>query len=478
MLDILDWVKSFDINEKPWLMLGKGPSLGKLENIGIDDFQVCTLNHVIREVPAKLAHIIDIDVVFDCADDIDRNADYLVMPYRPHENNTVSAKTLAEYVAENTLLQKLENEGRLIAYNLSSAKEKVQEKSPVIQVKFFSAEAALDLLATLGARTVRSLGVDGGTAYSGRFEDLNDKTRLNNGHETFDIQFRGIARTIREKNITYGPLHNQVPVRVFVGTDAAQMAGVKVLEYSIKKYASLSVEVVPIDDQKIPVPKDPKQRSRTGFSFSRLHIPELCNYRGKAIYMDADMLVFKDIAELWNTSFDGAHVLYSELEGKDGKRIPQNSVMLMDCSKLDWNVADIIQGFDEERWDYHDIMYHMCIVPPSKKRAGLPFEWNSLEHYEAGKTRLIHYTDMPTQPWVCGDNKNGELWYKVAREAVEDGFISLDWLREEIAQGHVSPLLLNWLGLEKSTPSDQAANDWVPPYKRFSKMKNSATKAA
>ena len=45
--------------------------------------------------------------------------------------------------------------------------------------------------------------------------------------------------------------------------------------------------------------------SRTGFSFSRFRIPQLCNWTGRGIYLDADMLVFTDIARLWQTDMQG-----------------------------------------------------------------------------------------------------------------------------------------------------------------------------
>jgi lipopolysaccharide biosynthesis glycosyltransferase len=39
-----------------------------------------------------------------------------------------------------------------------------------------------------------------------------------------------------------------------------------------------------------------------GYSFSgfRWAIPESCNFEGRAIYMDADVIVLCDIAELWS----------------------------------------------------------------------------------------------------------------------------------------------------------------------------------
>lgn len=464
MKDIIELSGLFDVNEKPWLMIGKGPSFKKISNVEPDEYFVCTLNHTIREVKADIAHIIDIEVITDCDEEIYKNARYLVVPYHPHVKCSRSNKTINDFVNEIPILKKIEEEGRLVWYNLSSSKQ--HGDSPIIEAKFFSAEAALNILAACGVQTVRSLGIDGGSQYSQAFNDLNDKTLLANGHESFDRQFEGIAKTILETGIFYAPLHVQAPIKVFVGTDIAQMAGVKLLEYSIKKHASMSVEVIPIDDREVPIPKDPANRSKTGFSFSRFHIPKLCDYKGKAIYVDADMQVFTDLAKLWNMPFDGADVLYSEQPTANG-RIPQHSVMLLNCSKLDWDVKDIVQGFDEGKYDYKDVMYHFCLVAPSKKKPSLPFEWNSLEVYEEGKTCLIHYTDMPTQPWVSHKNKNGKVWYKCLREAVDCGFISTDYLLSEIEAGHVSPDLPRWIGLPDPENYQELKEKWIPPFKRF-----------
>lgn len=467
-IEFREWAKRQDVNNRPWLLLGKGPSFSKLPQIDLSKFRVCTLNHVIRQVPADIAHVIDIDVVQDCATDIYRNARVLAMPYHPHVDCRPSERSINDFIGELPVLRKLADEGRLVWYNAATSKRKHGD-SPVIEVKFFSAEAALNLLAAIGVRTVRSLGVDGGSSYATAFADLNDKTRLANGHTSFDKQFAGIAKTIRTTGIFYAPLHIQAPVRVFVGSDAAQMAGLKVLEFSIKKFASISVNVQAIDDREIPVPKDPANRSRTGFSFSRFHIPKLCAYRGRAIYLDADMQVFTDILSLWTWDMSDADVLYAE-SGKDGARIPQFSVMLLNCANLDWDVTKIVAGLDSGAFDYRRLMQQLCIVPAERRKPKLPFEWNSLEYYEPGKTCLIHYTDMPTQPWVSNRNKNGQLWYDCCREAIEEGFISKEFLYGEVEKGHVSPELPVWLGLPEPVGFDELRRRWIPPFRRFASM--------
>jgi hypothetical protein len=463
--DITQWARSFDVEKKPWLVLGKGPSYQHVGKVNLSEFWVCSLNHVVREQRVDLAHIIDIDVATDCAQAIDTNAAYLVLPFFPHVNHRPTAKSIVEFANEIPLLRKLSNEGRLVWYNLSTSNKQVGF-SPVITAKFFSAESAVNILAECGVKTIRSLGVDGGNTYANRFDDLKTKTLLANTQTSFDGQFRQIAKTIRTKNIFYAPLHVEAPIRIYVGTDSSQILAARVLEYSIKKHASMSVSVVPLCDVPVPLPKDPKNHPRTGFSFARFIIPSLCSYRGPAIYLDADMLVFADIAKLWAAPLDDADILCAEHPGENG-RVRQYSVMLMNCSTLRWNVEDIVAGLDERKYDYAKLMYEFCIVPADRIAATLPYEWNSLECYEQGKTCLIHYTDMPTQPWVSCNNKHGAVWYQYLREAIREGFIEKALLYHEVERGHVHPDLPQKLGLQPHPDHEQLAKKFVPPYRRF-----------
>jgi len=292
------------------------------------------------------------------------------------------------------------------------------------------------------------------------------KTLLANGHQSFDKQFQGICETIRKSPVLYAPLHVRAPVRVFVGTDEAQMMGVKMLEYSIKRHTPMSVEVVPINDRGLPIPKDPGNRTRSGFSFCRFNIPRLCGYKGRAIYMDADMQVFTDLSQLWTVPMEELDIVYCQQPEERG-RVPQFSVMVMNCANLRWDVRDIIEGLDQGLYTYQDLMNSFCVLSENRRKMTLPFEWNSLEFYEQGKTCLLHYTDMPTQPWVSNKNPNGHLWYKLLNEAVQEGFITLEDLYNEIRQGHVSPELPEWAGLPPPRNIGELLKKWVPPFRRF-----------
>src|SRR6185295_6454402 len=101
-----------------------------------------------------------------------------------------------------------------------------------------------------------------------------------------------------------------------------------------------------------------------------------------------------------------------------------------------------VHGLDEGRYDYDRLMKEMCIEPPGAVRDSLPPDWNSLEEYAPDRTGLIHYTDMPTQPWVSRKNRNGELWVSQLREAMDSGYIKPEEVEQAIAAGYIRPSLL------------------------------------
>lgn len=241
-------------------------------------------------------------------------------------------------------------------------------------------------------------------------------------------------------------------IRIFVGTDRSQLLAVPVLEHSIKRHAQHPVEVYAMLDLPVRQPRDPRERQRTGFSFSRFCIPKLCGYQGKAIYMDADMVVRKDISELWDLSFDGAKVIIQEplndtqsnTEGKSGapkKRIKQCAVMVIDCERTKWDINTIVESIDNREFSYEELFYHLCVLEESEIKFGIPFNWNSLEHFDS-TTANLHYTDVYTQPWSSPFNKNAWVWFEEVRMMLESGALTWDQIQTEIDQGFFRPSLI------------------------------------
>jgi hypothetical protein len=311
----------------------------------------------------------------------------------------------------------------------------------VVRVKFFSAVAALNLLTEAGVRTIRSLGIDGGATYSQEFTDLKDKTLLANRRTSFDRQFEEIARTIATTGIDYAPLDIASPIRVYIGATDSEMLAVKVLEYSIRKHASMTIEAYPLHRSgiKIPLPRDPQRRPRTPFSFQRFLIPALNENRGRAIYLDSDMQVFKDIRALWTLPFKGAELLTVGETSRSGRR-PQFSVMVMNCETLHWDIDEIVRALDDGELTYEQLVYEMCLA--KHIRVDIDPEWNALERFSARETALLHFTDMNTQPWVSQENPLGYLWVGDLLEATDAGAIAMDFVKQEVTAGHVRPSLI------------------------------------
>ena len=245
-------------------------------------------------------------------------------------------------------------------------------------------------------------------------------------------------------------------VKVYVGADRSQLLAVKVLEHSIKRHTQLSVEVRAMVDLPVRVPQDPLNWQRTGFSFSRFCIPELAGYQGKALYLDADMLVFSDIAQLWNTPFEGAKVVIqaeltaeraqtNQKKGAPAKRVKQCAVMLLDCDRLPWKVDNIITSLDAGDYNYEKLMYDLCILEEDEIRYAIPFCWNSMEYYQPAETALIHYTDMATQPWVYAQNEYGHLWLEEVRLMLKTGKLTQAEIEQEVELGYFRPSLLTEL---------------------------------
>lgn len=261
------------------------------------------------------------------------------------------------------------------------------------------------------------------------------------------------------------------PVRIFVASTPTELLSVQVLNFSILETTQNTVEVTPIYTAQRPfsMPQSRENRPRTPFSFQRFLIPELCNFSGCAIYLDADMQVFSDIAELWNQDFCSCDI--QTVQAEDSGRRGQFSVLLMDCDRLDWNIDHIVADLDSGKLNYDALMYEMRVA----KKIGRDIDpaWNSLEHFQPGVTKLLHYTDMNTQPWISTANPLAHLWMSCLRRAVAANFITREHLLSETEKGHIRPSLLPQLdsGIDDTIalPKEirRLDQEYIPPYRRL-----------
>jgi len=110
-------------------------------------------------------------------------------------------------------------------------------------------------------------------------------------------------------------------------------------------------------------------------------------------------------------------------------------------ARLDWKIEDLVAGLDAREYTYAQLLSELCVLDPGDIADTLPDEWNELERYDPNRTKLLHYTVVPTQPWKTDDNPLGELWMSYYRDAVAAGAVPPEEVEALIAAGHVKPSL-------------------------------------
>lgn len=190
-----------DFDDRPWLIAGMGPTFSRWRDFDLSKYNILGLNKVCREIEVEICHIIDFYIVEKIGKHILKNARKLVMPYYPHFGYRPNHRlTLWNLALTRPITKLMQEEGRLYGYNLSTTTFRYG-KSPIIRARYFSAEAAVGLLAHLGVRKIRTLGVDGGTKRAGEFQDHGPVDPRG-----FDLQWRTINSVIETFGLDFSAL--------------------------------------------------------------------------------------------------------------------------------------------------------------------------------------------------------------------------------------------------------------------------------
>lgn len=210
------------------------------------------------------------------------------------------------------------------------------------------------------------------------------------------------------------------PVRIYIGSDIYNIKAERALIYSIRKHASRPVEFHIMS--RFGSDSTWKDWQNTGkwatcFSCFRWAIPAACNFQGKAIYLDSDMIALGDIAEL-NDSDTSKGIATTPSR--------ESSVMVFDCAKFkdipDFQLSTLKANAVKTN-SYYNLL-------KSKGMVGfITQQWNCLDGdgYDANLTKLIHYTKLETQPWHPAPQRFvykphphkhlADLWLKVYEES-------------------------------------------------------------
>jgi mitochondrial fission protein ELM1 len=239
------------------------------------------------------------------------------------------------------------------------------------------------------------------------------------------------------------------PVRIFVGSEPAQLRAERVFVWSIERARD------PRREYRITLMRELPGFTRrgwtTGFTNYRFAIPQLCGGRGVALYNDVDQIYLADPGELFDLPQDGCG--YRAIARDD------TSVMWMDCARM----AEIwtLERAQRER--------KQRLIGRALERDGLhaPLDprWNVRDDERpVAEAKLVHFTTLHTQPWrpfperyVYQEHPVGEVWHALERSADAAGF-------EVHTRKRPSRAYVAWRAAQQLLPPPVGADEEVAGY--------------
>lgn len=221
-------------------------------------------------------------------------------------------------------------------------------------------------------------------------------------------------------------------IRVFLGFDPRETIAFHVASNSIHALSTRPVSIAPLSLSQLRDifnrPRDPKQS--TDFSFTRFLVPFLCGFDGWAMFADCDILILRDIAELWDlrderyavqvVMHNHRPVETTKFLGQEQTRFERknwSSLMLLNnrlCTALTPEYVGSAPGLDLHRFRW---------LESEELIGALPAAWNHLVDYDAASPAsnlaLLHYTKGG--PWFpdCRTSGYADLWWQELGESLK-----------------------------------------------------------
>jgi lipopolysaccharide biosynthesis glycosyltransferase len=212
------------------------------------------------------------------------------------------------------------------------------------------------------------------------------------------------------------------PIPVFVGYDPREAIAYHVCVNSIIRNSSQPVAIVPVALNLFRDYSETHTDGSNHFIYTRFLVPYLCDFTGHAIFIDGDMIVRGDIAELWalrDASKDvqvvkhdyktRMPVKYLGAKNEDYPRKNWSSVILWNCNsfpnrRLTPEFVQHAKGSELHRFSWID----------DDRIDELPPEWNWLpDEYGANPdAKLLHYTLGTPCFQEFADTPQGNEWHR------------------------------------------------------------------
>jgi lipopolysaccharide biosynthesis glycosyltransferase len=228
------------------------------------------------------------------------------------------------------------------------------------------------------------------------------------------------------------------PVTVFISSGEASRIERKVLMYSLRRNSKRDLDIRVFNGthntiEREGCPPEPapmslkvKYQNVTEFSNYRFLVPELCGNLGRAISMDSDTIVLGDIGELFDAEMGDYDFLAKpaaygdKTDGQWGL-----SVALFDCRRTRFALDQYFDEIADGLYNYVDLhqMRPPFLAHHPFKVGRIDARWNEFDRRNKD-TRLIHYTNLYSQPWKFRSHPYGDLWFSYFDEARKAGYIT------------------------------------------------------
>jgi len=214
-------------------------------------------------------------------------------------------------------------------------------------------------------------------------------------------------------------------LNVFIGADSRQPLAYNVLQYSIVSRSSQPVAITPLIIDQLPITR----RGLTEFTYSRFLVPWLCDFKGTALFLDADMVVDGDIAELFECASPAAGAVQV---AKDQPAFEWPSAMLFNCALCRVLTPDYVENQANKLLDL-----------AWGEVGEFPAEWNRCIPYSesTGPAKLYHFTQgIPCWPETAGRDED-QVWHE-AHQAMNN---TVEWHELMGRSVHAQPTLERFL---------------------------------
>jgi hypothetical protein len=194
-------------------------------------------------------------------------------------------------------------------------------------------------------------------------------------------------------------------IPVAIGYDVRESVAYHVLAQSIINRTREPVSIIPLASRML-ADFDGQKDGTNAFIYSRFLVPELCNYQGWAVYMDADMLLRADLAELWalRDESKAVMVVQHDYHTKHRRKLIGTP---MECGNADyprknwssmilWNCGHPMNRILTKEYvsEAPGSVLHRFSWLPDDLIGEIPKEWNWLvgEYQLSADANLVHFT--------------------------------------------------------------------------------------